>query len=151
MFWTDVLFRFRQRIRAIPTLGKEDLGQGLQTLFPGDGGPGPAFLLIGPIEVLQFREGFGLVQGLAQGLCQFPLTVNGSTDGLPAFTQRAKVLQSLGQCPEQGIVHGPMELLSITGDKGNGIALIQQVDDVCDVLGLLIQFLGQKLNDIVHR
>ena len=44
-----------------------------------------------------------------------------------------------------------MELLAVTGDKGNGIALVQQLDNVGYMAGILFQLLRQNLNDGIHR
>ena len=66
LFWVYIILSGLCRFRAVPPLGKEQLRQRRETLFPRDGGPGAALLLIGPVEVLQLRQRPRGLNGLIQ-------------------------------------------------------------------------------------
>jgi len=56
-------------------------------------------------------------------------------------------LQALLQGSQGGVVHGAVEFFTVTGDEGNGVALVQEGDDVFYVVFGLVQFLGQEFDD----
>ena len=101
---------------------EQKLSQRLQALLLGHGGPGPALGLIGPVQVLQLRQGLGRFKLLFQLRGQLPLGLDGGCDGLPAFLEPPQVLEPGLQGPQRRVVHGAMELFPVAGDEGNGIA-----------------------------
>ena len=150
------LFRIQEsgggglRIRAVPALSQQQLGQRLQALFPGHGGPGPALLLIGAVQVLHLRQGGGVVNGGGQLLGELPLAVDGVFDLLPALGQVPQIVQPVLQGPQGRVVHAAVELLAVAGDEGDGVALIQQVDDILHMGQGLFQLPGQNFRDGLH-
>ena len=144
----DVVLGGGHRGGAVLPLGEQQLGQGLQSLFPGHGGPGAALLLIGAVQVLQLRQGLGPVQGGGELLRQLSLAFDGFFHRLPALLQAPEVLEPLLQGAEGGIVHGAVQFLAVPGDEGDGVALVQQPDNVFHVLWIFVKFLGQCLNNV---
>ena len=138
------------RRRAVRGLGEEQLGQRLQPLFAGHGGAGAALLLIGAVEILHLRQGGGGVDGGGELLRQLALALDGGLDLLPPLVQIAQVLQPVGQGAQGGIVHGPVELLAVAGDEGDGVALVNEAHHVLHVGLAPAQLPGQYLNDCVH-
>ena len=136
------------RPRAIPRLGKEQGRQGLQSLFPGHGGPGAALLLIGAVEILHLRQGLGTVDGGRQFLRQLALVGDGLLHRRAALLQAAQVLQPILQGAQGGVIHGAVELLAVAGNEGNGIPLIQKLHHVFHMLYIRIQFLRKGINNI---
>ena len=133
-----------------PALGEEHLRQGRQALLPGHGGPGAALLLVGAVQVLHLRQGGGGVDGGGELLRQLALLLDGLLHRLPAVLQVPQVLEPLLQGPQGGVVHGAVELLAVAGDEGDGVALVQKAHHVLHVLRLLIQLLGNALDNGVH-
>ncbi len=146
----DVPRRLRQGVRAVPPLGEEQLRQGGKALLPGHRRPGPALLLVGPVQVLHLRQGGGGVDGPGQLPGQLALFLDGLLHGLPPLLEAPEVVQALLQIPEGGVVHGPVELLAVAGDEGDGVALVQEADHVVHVFLRLAQLPGQLCNDGFH-
>ena len=48
------------------------------------------------------------------------------------------------------VIHGAMQLLPISGDKGDGISLIQQANYILYLLRRPLQLLGQPLYNDIH-
>ena len=147
-FWVDIIHRRRFRPGSVLGLGKEQLRQGLQTLLPGDGGPGAALGPIGQIQVLQLRQGGGGLDGGPELRRQLALAVDALEDGLPALLQTPQVLQAGLQGPQGAVVHGAVELLAVAGDEGDGVPLVDELNDVFNVLGAPVQFPGQSCDDV---
>ena len=141
LFRIHIVSRGYHRFRAVPPLLKQKLGQRSQSLFPGHGGSGTALLLIGAIEILQLGQSHGLLNARAQLVGEFPLFLDGGKHAFPAFIQAPQILESCLQRAQRGIVHGAVQFLAVTGDKRDGVALIQQPDHVFNVFRFLIQFL----------
>ena len=64
--------------------------------------------------------------------------------------QVAQVGQAVGQGAEGGVIHGAVHLLAVPGDEGDGVALVQQGDDILNMLFLAAQLTGQNLNNGFH-
>ena len=142
---------FGQRGGGLTILGKNRLRQGRQTLLPGNGAPGAPLLFVGAVQVLHLRHGSGGIDGLGQLLSQFSLVFDGFFDFLPALLQIPQVGQPGFQGAQGGVVHGPVHFFSVTGDKGNGVALVHQGYHILHVFQLLAQLPGQDLTDGFHN
>ena len=142
--------RFRG-IRAVRPLGEEELRQGLQAPLPGHGGTGAALGLVGAVQVLHLRQGHGRGNSVRQSLRQLALVLNGRADLLPPLLQIAQVLEALLQGAQGGVVHGAVELLAVARDKGDGVALVQEVHHAPHVPGALVQLPGKYFNNRFHR
>ena len=112
--------------------------------------PWRALLLIGAVEILHLRQGGGGVDGGGELLRQLALALDGGLDLLPPLVQIAQVLQPVGQGAQGGIVHGPVELLAVAGDEGDGVALVNEAHHVLHVGLAPAQLPGQYLNDGIH-
>ena len=150
LFAVHVFCRLCQRGRAVRPLGEQHLRQGRKTLFPGNGGPGAALLLVGAVQVLHLRQRPGGVDGERQLFRQLALLLDGLLHRLPALRQVPQVLEPLLQIPQGGVVHGAVELLAVPGDEGDGVALVQKVHHVFHVAGVFVQFRCQLLDDVLH-
>ena len=140
----------RRRVRAVRPLGKQQFRQRRQALFPGNGGPGAALLLVGAVQVLHLRQRPGGVDGGGEFLRQLALFLDRPLHRLPAFRQVPQVLEALLQIPQGGVVHGAVKLLAVAGDEGNGVALVQKADHVFHMAGVFVQLRCQLLNEILH-
>ena len=127
----------KKRLGAVPALGEQERGQGLQTLFTGDGGAGAALLPVGTVQVLHLSQGGRGVNGGGESLSELSLPVDSGLDLAPAFFQIAQVLEAVGQGAQGGVVHGSVEFLAVAGDKGDGIPLVNELDHVFHVDGVL--------------
>ena len=56
--------------------GEGQRGQGLQPLFPGDGGPGAPLLLVGAVQVLHLGQGGRFSNGGGELLGELALILN---------------------------------------------------------------------------
>ena len=139
------------RGRAVPPLVEQQPGQGLQPLLPGHRGPGAALLLIRAVEVLHLRQGGGPVDGGGQLVGELALLLNGFFHRLPALRQPPQILEPVGQGADQLVVHGAVEFLAVAGDKGDGVALVQEGDDVLYVLLRAVQLPGQYCCDGIQN
>ena len=136
-------------LRVLP--GKEELGQGLQALLLGHAGPGAALGPVGPVQVLHLRQGGGALDGLLQFGGQVPLLLDGGLHLPFAGRQAPQVVQPVRQGPDGLVVHGAVLLLAVAGDKGHGVALIQQGHHGLGVLRLYVELRRQSLYHLVHR
>ena len=92
LFRVNIVLRRLHGVGSAGLLGKQEICQGLETLFPGDGGAGPALLLIGAVDVLQLCQGRCPGNGAFQLRGQLALGFNGGEDGVPALLQATQVL-----------------------------------------------------------
>ena len=137
-------------LNILVVLGKNRLGQRLQPLFPGNGATGAAFLLIGPVQVLHFRHRGGTVNGSGQFRGEFSLIFDGFLYFVPTLLQISEIGKSGFQIPQCGVIHGTVEFLSVPGDKGNGVSLIQQSDNIFNIFLFLLQFLRKNFFNTWH-
>ena len=150
LLWVHIVPGGLLRSRAVPALVQQQKGQGLQALLPGHRGPGAALLLIGAVQVLHLRQGGGAVDGGGQLVGELPLAVDGVFHLLAALVQVPQIAQPVLQGPQGGVVHAAVQLLAVAGDEGDGIALVQQVDDVLHMGQGLVQLPGQNFGNGLH-
>ena len=110
------------------------LGQRLQSLFLGHGGPGAA---LGPVrEIDVFQHGLGL-RGhdlLLQLVGQLPALVQGLEDGLPPPVQLGELVEPVANRGDGHLIEGPGGLLPVPGDERHGGGLIQKGGRRLDLL-----------------
>ena len=107
-------------------------------------------MLIGAVQVLHLRQRPGAVDGRRQLRRQLLLSLDGGLYLLPPLLQIPKIVQPVLQLPQGGVVHAAVQLLPVAGDEGNGVALIQQVDDVLHMDRRGSQLLRQKFRNGLH-
>ena len=139
-----------QLLRRAPgfVLHQQRQCQRLQPLFPRDGGAGAALGTEGAVEVLQLGQGGGLLQPVGKLIGEIPLLLQSGGDLAPALVQPAQVLQALVNLAQQLVVQRPGLLLAVAGDKGNGVAVVNQAQHVFALLGLEVKLLTKGLNDV---
>ena len=137
------------RIGAV--LSENRLGKGSQPLFPGNGAPGAALLLVGAVQILHLRHGGGGIDGIGKLRCQLPLILDGLLYLIPAGLKITQIGQPRLKIPQGGVIHGPVHLLAVTGDKGNGVAFVDEPDDVFHIFLFLSQLLRQDLCNGKHN
>ena len=148
LFRIHILGGLRYRVRSAG--GHQCLRQRGKAFFPGNGGPGAALLLVGPVEILHLRQRGGSVDGGGELRRQLALFFNGGLHRLLALGKAPQVPEPLFQSAQGRIVHGAVEFLTVAGDEGNCVSLVQKPDHVFHVVRLLVQFCGDLLNDGVH-
>ena len=119
--------------------------QRLQPLFTGNRGSGLALGLVGAVNVLDFGERGCLVQSGDNLVGQLACIFNGSKHLVPAFVQILKILIALGDFAQLLVVHGAVHLLAVACDKRNGIAVVDQLENILAVFGLNAEFGGKRL------
>ena len=151
----DTLFgvhiAFRQLGRILAVLGEDGFRQRGQALFSCHGAAGAALLLIGPVEIFYFCHGGGSIDGGSKFLRQLALVFNGALDFFSAFLEIAQISQTGFQITQDGIVHGAVHFLTVTGNEGNGVAFVQKGDDVFNIFLFLAQLLGQNFGNGQHE
>ena len=122
------------------------LRQRFQPPCPGNAGPGPAFGLVGPVDILHLGQCSGIVQTFLQFGGHGVLLRDAAGDLLPAGIQSAQVVQALAQAAKHLVVHGAGGLLAVPGNERNGIALINQLNSTLHMLGIQRKLLRKLLN-----
>ena len=150
----DALFRVHkvlsQLLGVLSVLGKNHLRQGSQPLFPGHGAPGAALLLVGTVEILHLGHGCGGVDGVGQLPGELSLVFDGLFDLVPALLQIAQVGEPGFQSAQGGVVHGAVHFLAVAGDEGDGVAFVDEGNDVLNIFQLLIQLRGENFSNCLH-
>ena len=123
-------------------LEQERLCQRLQTLFLCHAGAGFALGAEGAVDVVDFGQGGGLVQCGADLVGEVALTFDELAHLFPSGVQIAQVFQLVGNLANQLVIHGAVLFLAVAGDEGDGVALVQQGDDICNVVLADRKFLG---------
>ena len=101
-------------------------GQGLQALFPGDGGFCPALGLVRQVDVLQFGHGLGGHHLLLEFVSEMAVFFQGTQDGFTAVVNGGQLGQPVPDCRDLHFVQAAGGFLAIPGNKRNGGAFMQQ-------------------------
>ena len=134
--------------RAIALLREEQRGERRKALLLRHRGAGAALLLVRTVEVFDLGKRFGAVDGGGKLVCQLALLVDGLFHRFAALFKTAEVLEPLFERAQRGIVHCTVELLAVAGDKGDGVALVEQMHDVFNVPGVFAERGSKGLNEI---
>ena len=78
------------------------------------------------------------------------MAFNGGAHLLLPGLQIPQVLKALGQLPQELVVHGAVELLSVAGDKGDGVSLVNEMDYIFHLVCRPLQLLSQPLYHCIH-
>ena len=139
------------RARAGALLRIEQLRQRLKPLLAGGGRAGAALLLIGAVEILHLRERRGRVNGGGELRRELALSVDGLFDLLTALVKTAQIRQAIRELSEGCVVHGAVLLLAVAGDEGDGVALVEQGDDIFHIRLRTPQLAGENFRNGGHR
>ena len=124
--------RFQRALEGL--LQKQCLRKAVQTALTGDGRARAALGTEGAVDILQFGQRGRGGQCCAQLVRQHLLLGKRLFYFHPALIQTAQVFQPLGQLAQQLIIQRACGLLAVTGDKGHGVACVQQLDHRANLL-----------------
>ena len=110
---------------------------------------GHALFAVGLVEVLDTLELRGLANLLFELGRKFALGVDEQNDVLFALFKIAQVGQALVECAQGDVVHAARGFLAVARDKGDGVALVDELDSCLDVGGLKVELAGE-LGDKIH-
>ena len=136
-----------QSLGRVLALQQDLEGQRFQPLFLRDGRAGAFLLLIRPVQVFQFGLGGGRFDGGPQLVRQFSLLFDGVQHRFLALVQVAQIRQPFRQRAQPGVVHGAVQLLAVAGDERDGVAFVDQLHHVRNVLRRRANFFGDRVYD----
>ena len=130
-------------------LHDDHVGERLQACLAGLLRAGHALFAVGLVEVLDTLELRGLANLLLEFGREFALGVDKQNDVLFTLLKIAQVGQALVEGAQGDIVHAARGLLAVARDKGDGVALVDELDGRLDVGGLKFELAGE-LGDKIH-
>ena len=129
----------------------DQLRQRLKAFLPGLDGPGFPLLLVGAVKVFDPLKHVGFQYLRFQLIRQLALLVDEPDDLVLALIQVSQVGQPFVKLPQHLVVQSAGGLFSVPGDKGDGAALVQQLDGIRRLLFANPEFGSELLDDHVHR
>ena len=130
-------------------LHDDHVGKRLQACLAGLLCTGHALFAVGLVEVLDTLELRGLANLLLKLWREFALGVDEQNDVLFALLKIAQVRQTLVECAQGDVVHAARGFFAVARDKGDGVALVDELDGCLDVDGLKVELAGE-LGDKIH-
>lgn len=130
-------------------LHDDHVGERLQTCLAGLLRAGHALFAVGLVEVLDTLELRGLANLPLELGREFALGIDEQDDVLFALLKIAQVGQALVEGAQGDVVHAARGFLAVARDKGNGVALVDELDGRLDV-GVLKVELARELGDKIH-
>ena len=130
-------------LRVFLALGQKEVGEGLQAAFAGHAGAGAAFGTVGEVEVFEGGAGLAGEDGGLEVVGQLALLDDGGEDGLAAGLEFPMVGQTLLDGGNLHLIEVPVGLLAVTGDEGDGAALLQKLRHRRDLTRRDVQLRGQ--------
>ena len=130
-------------------LHDDHVGKRLQACLAGLLRAGHALFAVGLVEVLDALELRGLANLLLEFGRELALGVDEQNDVLFALLKIAQVGQALVECAQGDVVHAARGFLAVARDKGDGVALVDELDGCLDVGGLEVELAGE-LGDKIH-
>ena len=130
-------------------LHDDHVGERLQACLAGLLRAGHALFAVGLVEVLDALELRGLANLLLELGRELALGVDEQDDVVFTLLKIAQVGQALVECTQGDVVHAARGFLAVARDKGNGVALVDELDGRLDVGGLKVE-LASELGDKIH-
>ena len=130
-------------------LHDDHVGERLQACLAGLLRAGHALFAVGLVEVLDTLELCGLANLLLEFGRELALGVDKQDDVLLTLLKIAQVGQALVECAQGDVVHAARGFLAVARDKGDGVALVDELDGCLDVGGLKVELAGE-LGDKIH-
>ena len=130
-------------------LHDDHVGERLQACLAGLLRAGHALFAVGLVEVLDTLELRGLANLLLEFGREFALGVDKQNDVLFTLLKIAQVRQALVEGAQGDVVHAARGFLAVARDKGNGVALVDELDGCLDVVSLKVELAGE-LGDKIH-
>ena len=130
-------------------LHNDHVGEWLQAGLAGLLRAGHALFAVGLVEVLDTLELCGLANLLLEFGRELALGVDEQNDVLFTLLKIAQVGQALVERAQGNVVHAARGFLAVARDKGDGVALVDELDGCLDVGGLKVELAGE-LGDKIH-
>lgn len=130
-------------------LHDDHVGKRLQAGFTGLLRAGHALFAVGLVEVFDTLELRGLANLSLEFGREFALGVDEQDDVLLALLKIAQVRQALVERAQGNVVHAARCFLAVARDKGDGVALVDELDGRLDVGVLKVELAGE-LGDKIH-
>ena len=130
-------------------LHDDHVGERLQACPAGLLRAGHTLFAVGLVEVLDTLELRGLANLLLEFGREFALGIDEQNDVLFALFKIAQVGQALVECAQGDVVHAARCFLAVARDKGDGVALVDELDGRLNVGGLKVELAGE-LGDKIH-
>lgn len=131
-------------------LHDDHISERLQARLAGLLRAGHALFAVGLVEVLDTLELRGLANLLLEFGREFALDVDEQNDVLFTLLKIAQVGQALVERAQGDVVHAARGFLAVARDKGDGAALVDELDSCLDVGGLKVELAGE-LGDKIHE
>ena len=135
---------FRQICRNGGPICEDRIGERSKAALAGDFGAGAALRLVGQIKVFQLRLGPGLHDLDHQLVGHLALTGDGIDDGGAARIEFAQIYETFRKRAQLGVIKPSGHFLAVTGDEGNGRALVQQGHRRLHLIGAGVDFGGDE-------
>ena len=130
-------------------LHNDHVGEWLQAGLAGLLRAGHTLFAVGLVEVLDTLELRGLANLLLEFGREFALGVDEQDDVLFTLLKIAQVGQALVERAQGDVVHTARCFLAVARNKGDGVALVDELDGRLDVGGLKVELAGE-LGDKIH-
>ena len=130
-------------------LNDDHVGERLQAGLAGLLRAGHALFAVGLVEVLDTLELRGLANLLLELGREFALRVDEQDDVLFTLLKIAQVGQALVEGAQGDVVHAARCFLAVARDKGDGVALVDELDGRLDIGDLKVE-LASELGDKIH-
>ena len=147
LLFTYIFLRLFLDITAL-FLRQNIVRQSLQSFLLCDTGARPSLGAIGEVQVLHFYQSLRGFDGRFQLLCELPLLLDALHDFGLALLQGPQISQRLAQFTELLIGERPRRFLSVSGDEGDRVSLIDQLHCRLHLPVLYAQFLGDRFNNL---
>ena len=108
--------------------------EGLKPALLGDRGPCLSLGSERAVDVLQLAQGLSFVQSRADLIRQLLLTGDQLAYLFSALVERTQMIQLLAELADELIVHRAVHLFTVAGDERDGVAVVEQSDDILRVL-----------------
>ena len=130
-------------------LHDDHVGERLQACLAGLLRAGHALFAVGLVEVLDALELRGLANLLLELGRELALGVDEQDDIVFALLKITQVGQALVERTQGDVVHAARGFLAVARDKGDGVALVDELGGRLDIGGLKVELAG-KLGDKIH-
>ena len=143
-FFRYVFLRFLLDVERF-ILRENRVRERLQALRYGDGSPRLALLFIRAVNVLHFGERDRLFERGTNFVRHLSLFLYGGRNFLFPLFQVAKIREAIVKFPKNLIVAASRHLLSVTGDEGNRVPLVDERNNIFRMVFGKIEFLRDRL------
>ena len=130
-------------------LHDDHVGERLQAGLAGLLRAGHALFAVGLVEVLDALELRCLANLLLELGRELALGIDKQNDVVFTLLKVAQVGQALIERAQGDVVHAARGLLAVARDKGDGVALVDELDSRLDIGGLKVELAGE-LGDKIH-